>query len=121
MDVLRAALQRWLVRSGPAPAASEAHETAGALPVLEPETLRALVGDDSDIVGELLRDYAVGLVSQAVELRTARAAKVLRALGDGAHRLKSSSRVGWGRWPWESCAAGSRALRARATMRAPRP
>ncbi len=92
MDVLRAALQRWLVRSGPAPAASEAHETAGALPVLEPETLRALVGDDSDIVGELLRDYAVGLVSQAVELRTARAAKVLRALGDGAHRLKSSSR-----------------------------
>ncbi|MGA9992529.1 MAG: ATP-binding protein, partial [Thiobacillaceae bacterium] len=89
------ALQRWLPRKdtpplAAAPQAQPVRPQTGA--AMDVAVLKALVGDDEEIVRELLSDYLVSARRLAVELRAACSAGDTRQVGAIAHKLKSSSR-----------------------------
>lgn len=76
--------------AGPPAAVPPCH--GSTLPVFDVGVLRALVGDDPDLLDELLADYLAGARRQRLALRDACA---IRAFTDArmlAHNLKSSSR-----------------------------
>ena len=54
--------------------------------------LESLVGDDPEVVRELLQDYADAQRRQLAELRTADAGMHLAAIGAVAHKMKSAAR-----------------------------
>ena len=77
----------------PAPvAASEAPGAAQTATAVDVEILKGIVGDDPDIVRELLSDYQQSVGKLAAELRTHCDAGRGREAGAIAHKLKSSSR-----------------------------
>lgn len=80
LDLLREALVRWL---GADP----------ALPRLDVEVLRTLVGADQSMVASLLRQYLRDLEHTLGAMRSAASAGDWGAVGTLAHRLKSSSRT----------------------------
>ncbi|WP_157981472.1 ATP-binding protein [Cognatilysobacter tabacisoli] len=94
LAALRAALDRWLplpaARPGPAPAAVVDTPPTRALDL---DVLRGLLGEGSDVVDEVLRDFGRGLAASAHELRAAFAEGDTVALGAIAHRLKSACRT----------------------------
>ena len=101
MSELQALLQRYL-RGGdvsantalPADAATApVSPTSSALPVYDPHTLKALVGDDAALQGELLRDFLDN--ARAIYLAASEAADHgdLVLAGDQGHKLKSSART----------------------------
>nr|WP_315207658.1 ATP-binding protein [uncultured Albidiferax sp.] len=95
LHLLQAALTRWL----PFPPAQALADTASALPhagvpglAVDVRTLQDLVGDDPEMVRELLAEYRVSADRLAKELHTVHAAEDTRQMAAIAHRLKSSSR-----------------------------
>ena len=92
---LEQALQRWLPgKDAPplaaAPQAQPASPQTGA--ALDVSVLKALVGDDEEIVRAFLSDYRASARHQAVELHAACVSDDVRQVAAIAHKLKSSSR-----------------------------
>ena len=95
IEQLRAALEKWMPRqqASPLPATLGIEADASRTDdVVDVAVLKALVGDDEEIVRELLSDYLVSARRLAVELRAACSAGDTRQVGAIAHKLKSSSR-----------------------------
>ncbi len=93
LATLRAALQRWL--PGPEAAAAEtpACATDATPALLDPTALAALVGEDRQLIREILGDYRNALGSLQEQVLHAFTQDDLAAVGALAHRLKSSSRA----------------------------
>lgn len=94
LRLLGTALQRWLPASDGTgtsllPNADHGHACAAAVDVA---VLRGLVGDDADIVRELLVDYLASTRQLVKELRVAFTAGDASRVAAIAHRFKSSSR-----------------------------
>jgi len=97
---LKAMLEKWLpvatqsmpVEAMPALAAPTALAAAVSVSV-DVSVLKALVGDDPEMIRELLHDFRRSATGIAAELRTAYAAGQARASGAAAHKLKSSARA----------------------------
>ena len=97
---LQAMLQDWLPEATTArplpPLAAPATPTAltDAAPVpVDVSVLKTLVGDDSAIVDEFLREFRLDASGIAAELRSACEAGQARASTAAAHKLKSSARA----------------------------
>ncbi len=99
LDMLKAALRRWLPSAGEAGTAEPGprsaagagrmvHDTA----LLDIGVLQRLVGNDPKTVREFLVDYRDALEHATLELQRAVAASDLGRIGAIVHRLKSSSR-----------------------------
>ena len=88
LDVLRAALSRWLPHS----ASGDGHRP-GPVATLDIGVLRALVGAEPAMLRQLLGDYQQSLRSGLEQLRTAMVMGRALDVGSIAHRLKSSSRA----------------------------
>ena len=74
--------------------------------------LKALVGDDEEIIRDFLHDFRISAAKIAAELRTACAAGQAAAAGALAHKLKSSSRSVGALALGELCAAMEQAGKA---------
>ena len=85
-----------------------------ALPASTPipvdvNVLKALIGDDDEMVREFLHDFRISAEKIAVELRAACAAGEIAAAGAHAHKLKSSARSVGALALGELCAAMEKA------------
>ncbi len=95
LDLLNAALVKWLSRDRADSMFNELYGDAAPAPSHEPvdvRVLRALVGDDTATVREFLFDFQAAARRSATELHAAAAADDLRRVNAIVHRLKSSSR-----------------------------
>jgi PAS domain S-box-containing protein len=98
LELLRAALKRWMPSrtDGPATQPSElslaARPEGNALPVLDTQTLRNLIGDDPLVLQQLLADFVVSAEQHGADLHAALQAANLTAVVAVAHKLKSASR-----------------------------
>jgi CheY-like chemotaxis protein/HPt (histidine-containing phosphotransfer) domain-containing protein len=79
----------------PKPAASQVTAIMPATTVVpvDVKVLKALVGDDSGLIREFLRDFRNSAAGITLELRTACAAGQTKLAADAAHKLKSSARA----------------------------
>ncbi|MDB6000460.1 MAG: diguanylate cyclase [Rhizobacter sp.] len=96
LHLLKAALDKWLPRntdyqSLPGELTLQTGQAAPAL-AIDISILQDLIGDDPEVVRELMASYMALAKKSAVELRAARAADDIRQIGAIAHKLKSSSR-----------------------------
>ena len=73
-------------------AADETKTEATAKVPVDVHILEKLVGDDPEIIKEMLQDYQISAAKTAAELRTAYQAGQPTTVGSVAHKLKSSSR-----------------------------
>jgi PAS domain S-box-containing protein len=97
---LKAMLDKWLTFDDPAPVApalskSFIHsipQAATGMPV-DVNVLKALVGDDRDVVREFFQDFRNSAAKITMELRDAAAAKQVMAVVAAAHKLKSAARA----------------------------
>ena len=94
---LKAVLQRWLPATfGRVPEASPspAPEAAGGIGIkpVDLGVLAALVGDDAEVIKEVLESFRVSSSETAAKLRQASAAGLAMEVGALAHRLKSAAR-----------------------------
>jgi CheY-like chemotaxis protein/HPt (histidine-containing phosphotransfer) domain-containing protein/two-component sensor histidine kinase len=91
LDQLQATLEKWLPDLGP-------QDTPEPLPserlaVFDRSVLPKLLGDDDPALTlKFLKDYRPSAEKAAVEIRAALRLGAWRAVADGAHKLKSSSR-----------------------------
>ncbi len=85
LERLQVMLEKWL----PAPALP----SGGRLAVLDMAVLPTLVGNDPTLIARLLRDYRRSAKKAESELRAALTLGNWKALANGAHKLKSSSRA----------------------------
>jgi PAS domain S-box-containing protein len=95
LDALKTALDTWLApRQSPPPnnAAQEPVPEALSAPAVDLTVLASLVGDDADIIRELLSDYLASVRRLTPELRQHASKGNARDVGSIAHKLKSSSR-----------------------------
>ena len=91
---LQAMLEKWL----PAPSLDETGDAPEPpadkrLAVLDTAVLAKLVGNDRALIEDVLKDYRRSAQSLAEEIRAALAQGDLETAGQGAHKLKSSSRA----------------------------
>ncbi|MCC6075275.1 CHASE domain-containing protein [Pseudomonas sp. GCM10022188] len=93
LATLQASLERWLPGAVPLRATAAQESPGQPAPLFNPAALTALVGDDREMIGETLGDYAEALASLAGQLLEAFADDDLASVGALAHRLKSSSRA----------------------------
>lgn len=97
LEALRAMLAGWLPvnasQAQPMLACPfHANGSTPPLPTLDTAKLAELIGDDPDMIAELLQDFLVSASAAASEMRNAFAASAWKEVGAVAHRLKSSSR-----------------------------
>jgi PAS domain S-box-containing protein len=96
LQVLKAALRRWLPNEGALTVPGEflEAETGNRTLAVDVTVLETLVGDDPAIVRDFLGDYLASARRLAAELRAARGveARDLSRMGAIVHKLKSSSR-----------------------------
>ena len=95
LELLRATLEKWMsvVHASSLPDAPRTKPTnAHAGAAVDVAVLKALVGDDEEIVREFLSDYLASARRLAADLQAACAAADTRQVGAIAHKLKSSSR-----------------------------
>ncbi|HEY8710123.1 MAG TPA: PAS domain S-box protein [Burkholderiaceae bacterium] len=87
---LMAILRKWLpaTRDFSTPTASRA-----AAPALDVSVLKALVGDEPTVIGEVLRDFRVSAGKAAAQMRAACQARQASDVEAVAHKLKSSARA----------------------------
>ena len=96
---LKNEVQRWLPTQLSEPAVTDAatSERPASPPagdqLVNPETLRELVGDDPAIIRQLLQSYLDASRGYADELQTANTADDITVVGAIAHKLKSASRA----------------------------
>ena len=96
LDVLKRALGQWVQPADgtpqelpPAPIPSSA---GSALPTLNVEVLKGLVGDDPDVIVDFLQEYRQSATTLSAEARLSLAREDLAAVAGIFHKLKSSSR-----------------------------
>ncbi|MES3015837.1 MAG: PAS domain S-box protein [Pseudomonadota bacterium] len=90
---LKAMLGKWLAASpGSAPHVSPPPAKAAPTPALDVRVLEALVGDDPQVIAELLEDFRVSAGKASTQMRAACQARQASGVEAGAHRLKSSAR-----------------------------
>jgi CheY-like chemotaxis protein/HPt (histidine-containing phosphotransfer) domain-containing protein len=97
---LKTMLDKWLTSPQPTPVNRAKAEsftqpishTATGVPV-DVNVLKALVGDDQDIVREFIQDFRNSTAKITLELRAAAAAKQVMAVVAAAHKLKSAARA----------------------------
>ena len=89
---LMATLRKWLpaVRNVATPSAPPPNAAAAALDV---DVLKALVGDEPAIVGEVLRDFRISAGKATAQMRVACRARQVADVAAIAHKLKSSARA----------------------------
>ena len=95
LNLLKAALTKWMPRAGPETMPAELpQEPRGAQAAhgVDVAVLKGLVGDDPQLVQRLLADYRASAERLAQDVRMARSADDTRRIGAIAHQLKSSSR-----------------------------
>ncbi|WP_167399121.1 PAS domain S-box protein [Ectopseudomonas oleovorans] len=93
LTTLRAALERWLPGAIPAMRSEAADAQTVPASLLDPAALSALVGEDHQLIREILGDYRNALGSLTGQLLDAFGNGDLTGVGALAHRLKSSSRA----------------------------
>ncbi len=96
LEGLHAALKRWLSVSEPSVSSVQAPVvSARDVPrsdCLDVNVLRRLVGDDEDIVQELLQDFAASSQQIGVSMRDAQHAQAAERMRQLSHQLKSAAR-----------------------------
>jgi PAS domain S-box-containing protein len=95
LDALKAALDQWLVPRDATEAAPQAADKAPDTPprsAVDLSVLTALIGDDNEVMCELLSDYLASVRRLSGELRSHSLNGEARHVGAIAHKLKSSSR-----------------------------
>jgi len=103
---LRAVVEKWLpvalpgtnVLALPVPSKSAASQVTAIMPAasvapVDVKVLKALVGDDADLIREFLQDFRSSAARITLELRAACATGQTKLAADGAHKLKSSARA----------------------------
>ena len=96
---LRAMLRKWLPEpakrqpESPAPAAMTAlPRTPAPTPALDVSVLKALVGDEPQVIKEFLQDFRVSAAEATTQMRAACLARQASLVETVAHTLKSSAR-----------------------------
>ncbi|MFZ1318952.1 MAG: Hpt domain-containing protein, partial [Candidatus Nitrotoga sp.] len=89
---LKATLAKWLPAAASLATAVPSVPLATAAEPVDVSVLKGLVGNDSAIISEFLRDFRSSSVKIAAELRTAYQAGQTAAVSAAAHKLKSSAR-----------------------------
>ena len=95
LNLLKAALTKWLPRAGADTMPAELQiepDGAQTTQVVDVAVLQSLVGDDPQIVHRFLASYRAAAERLALEMLTARGVDDIRQIGAIAHKLKSSSR-----------------------------
>ena len=97
IETLRGVLANWLPEQTLQPASPGAvrgttHPPSEQMPTLDTAVLAQLVGDDPEVIGELLQDFLRSASEAGREISSACAASAWQEVGKVAHRLKSSSR-----------------------------
>ncbi|MBK1731758.1 PAS domain S-box protein [Thiococcus pfennigii] len=114
---LREVLQRWLPAAGASPRQDEAapgippHSATATGRWLDLSVLAGLVGDDPEIIQELLRECLTGTRHGFEALHAAVTTADPAAIGATAHRLKSSLRAAGARSLGDLCAALERSAK----------
>jgi signal transduction histidine kinase/HPt (histidine-containing phosphotransfer) domain-containing protein/ActR/RegA family two-component response regulator len=115
LQMLKAALAKWLPQDGIATVTCEPDEppaaAAGAGPI-DVEVLKGLIGGDPVIVREFMRKAQASARSLSHDLRAAFSARNLLLLGACAHNLKSNARAVGAQALGDLCAELERACRA---------
>ena len=96
LNLLKAALTKWLPRAGADATAADPQPTqrgAQAAGVLDLAVLKGIVGDDPKVVHRLLGQYHASAERLAQDMNAARGIDDMREIGAIAHKLKSSSRA----------------------------
>ena len=100
LHLLKAVLDKWLptasrylLSEAPQGVSTDPGLERTRAPVMDTDVLKELVGDDPDIIQELLADYLASLRQQAQELSQASALGDTQKVSAIAHKLKSSSRA----------------------------
>ena len=89
-DRLQAMLEKWLpVPADISPPAPASHDLA----VLDRTVLPTQIGTDPALIAEFLESYQASAQQAATDIRAALALGNWKAVSDGAHKLKSSSRA----------------------------
>jgi len=91
LAVLRSALDAWLPAQAQQPQHAE-NPVSTTMNVLNLQVLRSLVGEDADVLNELLADFDTSTQQHAKELRSAVLANDPGSVSAVAHKLKSASR-----------------------------
>ncbi|MFZ1810051.1 MAG: ATP-binding protein [Candidatus Nitrotoga sp.] len=89
---LKATLAKWLPAAASLATAVPSVPLATAAEPVDVSVLKGLVGNDSAIISEFLRDFRSSSVKIAAELRAAYQAGQTAAVSAAAHKLKSSAR-----------------------------
>ena len=107
LAVLNAMLHKWLPDAArPTPnLRSPASMTAAPALALDVSVLKALVGDEPQVIDEFLRDFRVSAGEAALQMRAACQARQTAVVESVAHRLKSSARAVGALALGELCAA----------------
>jgi two-component system, sensor histidine kinase and response regulator len=107
LEDLRLMLEKYMAQNQPASeeaqSEQESADTSSALPSAETtdqtdeapvnvHILEGFVGDDPEVIKDMLQDYRLSATQTAAELRTALQSNQLTTVGLIAHKLKSSSR-----------------------------
>ncbi len=99
LEDLRSILEKYLSGNKAAADAKPASQSAATASEAESSTvpvdihvLEQLVGDDPEMIKDMLQDYRASAKKTAAELRTAYQAEQWKTVGALAHKLKSSSR-----------------------------
>ena len=93
LQLLKAALRKWLPGVGDTrPAPLSQTDEAPAKGALDIAVLQSIVGDDPEMVSDMLFEYRASQRRLKVEMQAARATHDLQQIGTIAHKLKSSSR-----------------------------
>jgi HPt (histidine-containing phosphotransfer) domain-containing protein len=96
LERLRAMLEEWLAIPGQAQCADDSADAPPAgmpLTVLDSAVLPKLIGNDPALLAQFFKDYLRTAREAADEIHTAIALGDWQAAGEGAHKLKSSSRA----------------------------
>jgi PAS domain S-box-containing protein len=99
LEDLRLVLEKYLSHGQSAGDKESVNQSLISTPTIDPvvvpvdvHVLEKLVGNDSDVIEEMLQDYRLSAEKTALELQTAYQAGQLTTVGSLAHKLKSSSR-----------------------------
>ncbi len=96
LDAMHAMLARWLPQGNPgsaaAPGAAEAAPGSAGAPTLDLSVLQSIVGEDPQVVMDILRDFKHNAAQDAQALRAACSDGAGTTASAVAHKLKSSAR-----------------------------
>ena len=96
LKLLRDKLRKWMPHFRPGSRATTLPKRSpipfAAAPPVEPDVLKALVGDDNEAVRDILQDFVSPSKEIVSEIMTGHAARSADGIRSGAHKLKSAAR-----------------------------